>query len=56
MFHDFQISDVVLIFLIFIVVACFVAIQFAPIATGEQRDEFLSDGTCNPRQKFPVIE
>jgi hypothetical protein len=45
MLHDFQMSDVVLIFLLLIVVACFVAIQFAPRTNKEQLDEFLSDGS-----------
>lgn len=30
MLHDFQVSDVALIVIVVVVVACFVAIQFAP--------------------------
>jgi hypothetical protein len=35
MLHDFQLSDAVLMLLLLIVVACFVAIQFAPKTTNE---------------------
>lgn len=35
MLHDFQVSDVALIVIIIVVVACFLAIQFAPRTTTE---------------------